>query len=498
MKRLHRYLLQEFVGPFVMTFFICSFVLFMQFMWRYLEDIVGKGLEWPVLVEIVTYIFLSMVPMSLPLAMLIASIMTLGNMGERNELLAMKAAGISQINIFKPLILISIVISIGAFSFSNYALPVVNRKLSILLYSVKQTKPELLVKPGAFTNNIPGYRIKVKDKRENGALIDVMIYDHSKRGGNVNITLADSAYMGLTEDKLNMRLTLFNGETYEEKKPESRKDRENKPFTTMKFAKQTYLIPLDGMQFQRKDENLFKNSYHSLPMDKLEYMADSIYIKANDWARDKTVRLNLISPLVRSLAYVNYPDTVKLRVDKPVFQLDSVLVNDSILNRAELRVQKMVMNRAIEDVRSNQRSLLRSQEEITGMKVLGNKYIIQWHNKIVLSVACLLFFLIGAPLGSIIRKGGMGLPLVISIILFIIYYIIGTTLKKAAQAGNMPIWEAMWLSTFIYLPAGLLLTYVSANDSSRFNFSLIFKPIINIFKKRVLKSKKTSEDSKEA
>ncbi|MDC1105496.1 LptF/LptG family permease [Prolixibacteraceae bacterium] len=498
MKRLHRYLLQEFIGPFVMTFFICIFVFFMQFMWRYLEDIVGKGLEWPVITEIVTYIFLSMIPMSLPLAMLIASIMTLGNLGERNELLAMKAAGISQLNIFKPLILIAILISIGAFSFSNYALPSVNRKLSILLYSVKQTQPELLVKPGAFTNNIPNYRIKVEDKKENGTLTEVMIYDHSKRGGNVNITLADSAYMGLTDDKMSMRLTLFDGETYEEKKPESRKDRENKPFTKMKFSKQTYLIPMEGMTFQRKDEKLFKNSYHSLPMRKLEYMADSIYDKTDKWAKDKVIRFTLISPLIRSLAYDNYPDSVQQRVDKPVFKLDSILMNDSILNQAELRIQKMVLNRAIESVRSNQRSLSRSEEEILGMRMLGNKYVVYWHDKLVLSVACLLFFLIGAPLGSIIRKGGMGMPLVLSIFLFIIYYVIGTTLKKAGQAGTMPVWQAMWLSTLIYFPVGLLLTYISANDSSRFNFSLIFKPVKNILKRWMLKSKNTSSDSTEA
>ena len=494
MKRLHRYLLLEFVGPFIMTFFICSFVLFMQFMWRYLEDIVGKGLEWPIITEIVTYIFLIMVPMALPLAMLIASIMTLGNLGERNELLAMKAAGISQMRIFKPLIFVSVLISIGALCFNNYALPVANRKLSILLYSIKQTRPEVLIKPGAFSKNIPGYSIKVESKKENGALVDVMIYDHSKRSGNVNITVADSAYMGFTPDKLNMQLTMFHGKSYEEKKPETRKDRDNKPFSTISFDKQVYLIPLDGMQFQRKDEKLFKNSYYSLPLKALSHAADSVYTRADNWAKNYAVKLRTISPLTRQLAYDNYSDSIKQKVEAPKFTLDSVLNLDTMLAQAPLNVQKVIYNRAIENVRSNQRSLIRSHDDVGLMRVIGNKYNIEWHNKFVLAVACLLFFFIGAPLGSIIRKGGMGLPLVISILLFIIYYVIGTTLKKAAQSGTMPIWEAMWMSTLVYIPAGLFLTFISANDSSRFNISFIFRPLKNLFKKRVLKSKRNDSN----
>ena len=276
MKRLHLYIIKRFIGPLIVTLLISLFVLLMQFLWVYLDDLVGKGLEMNIIVEFLIYTLAMLMPMALPLSMLLASIMTFGDMGENNELLAMKAAGISLFRIMKPVIVVSILLSFGAFQFSNRVIPVSYKKLIALMASIRQMRPEIVVKEGVFSNDIDNFSIKVGRKAKDGSMLyDIMIYDHRYDQGNETVTVADSGTMKITTDKRYMILNLYSGETHAEVQTANREST-GYPVRTDKFKKETIYSKLAGMELERKDESIFRNSYRALNNKQLQYVADSL------------------------------------------------------------------------------------------------------------------------------------------------------------------------------------------------------------------------------
>lgn len=487
-------MINRFIGPFFMTFLITIFVLLMQFLWTYLDEFVGKGLDADVIAELMLYATSSLIPLALPLAMLLASIMTFGDLGENNELLAMKAAGISLTRIMRPLILLSIFVSVFAFYFANNVMPVTNRKFAALLISIRYQKPELIVKDGVFSNEVDGYSIKVgKKSKKTDKLYNIMIYDHTRNEGNVSVTVADSGTMKMSEDKKYMVLTLFSGEAYTDQEPNIRQRNNEYPFRRDTFSREVLITPIKGMDFKRKDESSVGNFYKALSLQQLSSSADSMAKELDKRRTDFSVKMTYIPPLTREV--VSYARTDSSVTSK--LKMDEYVNIDSMLNHMNQNVKMDIINQALRNARSNKRSLQQAKDDLEMRTIWLNKFWIEWHRKFTLSLACLIFFFIGAPLGAIIRKGGLGMPLVISIVLFIFYYIISMTGEKISREGVGHIWEGMWFSSLLFLPAGIFLTYKAANDSVILNidaYAAIFRKL-NPFKKR--KAEKDEEEPKQ-
>jgi len=485
-------MINRFIGPFFMTFFITVFVLLMQFLWKYLDEFVGKGLDGEVIAELMLYAISSLIPLALPLSMLLASIMTFGDLGENNELLAMKAAGISLTRIMRPLIFLSVFVSVFAFYFANDVMPVTNRKFAALLLSIRYQKPELIVKEGVFSNEVDGYSIKVgKKSKKSDKLYNIMIYDHTKNEGNVSVTVADSGTMKMSEDKKYMVLTLYAGQAYTdvESNPRRRNNKEY-PFRNDKFDKEVLITPIKGMDFKRKDESSVGNFYKALSLRQLSSSADSMAKDLDKRRTNFAVKLNYLSPLTREV--VSYARTDSAA--KSNLKMDEYVNVDSMLSHMNQNVKMDIINQALRNARSNKRSLQQAKDELETRTKWLNKYWVEWHRKFTLSLACLIFFFIGAPLGAIIRKGGLGMPLVISIVLFIFYYIISMTGEKMSREGVGHIWEGMWFSSMLFLPAGIFLTYKAANDSVILNMDAY----LEIFRKlNPFKKKKKEEDEEQ-
>ena len=278
MKRLHQFIIKSFLGPFFMTFFICVFILLMQFLWKYIDELVGKGLDWKIVTELLLYASCGLVPLAFPLAMLLASIMTFGNLGENYELVAMKASGISLFRIMRPLMVITLILTSIAFYFSNNILPKTNLEFYSLLYSVKKQKPEMIIKEGVFSNDLENYSIKVERKgRNNNMLYDVMIINHSQNEGNVTVTIADSGKMEIIEDKQVMAVTLYSGQSYWDVKEKRTSEGKRFPFRRESFNKEVINISMQDFEFNRSDEKLWSSSSRMMNVGQLRYQGDSLF-----------------------------------------------------------------------------------------------------------------------------------------------------------------------------------------------------------------------------
>ena len=493
-------MLQTFLPLFIMTFGICLFIVLMQFLWRYIDDMVGKGLGIPVLGEMFFYAALFLLPMALPLAILLASLMTFGNLGERLELLAMKSAGVSLIHIMRPLIITIGIISIGAFFFQNNAMPVVQVKLYSLLYSMRQKSPELDIPEGVFYGEITGYNVYVKEKNnQTGLLKDVMIYDYSKGFNNARVILADSGRLKTSADKLFLVLSLFNGESFENMY-EGQKGSNNRktavPYRRETFSTKDILIDFDA-NFTRTDESFMQNQYMGKQLKDLQTSIDSM-----------TVRLDSIKAINSKNVYdMSYKKTFSKPKRELSQQAETGTGNTATANDADSLTK--ISNEPVKIINfdslykaeapSGQAALLvRAKSNIESVKAdyyfkaatLGDeaykvrRHLTEWHKKFTLSFACMVFFFIGAPLGAIIRKGGLGMPVVISVILFIFYYIIDNIGFKMARDGIWEAWEGMWLSSAILAPLGIFLTYKAVNDSVILNADTYLNAIKNFIGKR--------------
>ncbi len=488
MKRLHLYIIRSFIGPLFVTLVISLFVLLMQFLWVYLDDLVGKGLEFGIIVEFLTYTIAMLMPMALPLSMLLASIMTFGDMGENNELLAMKAAGISLFRIMKPVIVLSVMLSIGAFLFSNQVIPVSYKKLIALMSSIRQMRPEIVVKEGVFSNEIDGYSIKIGHRSHNGDMLyDIMIYDHRNDQANVQVTLADSGTMKITKDKKYMILNLYSGETHAELKQSERRSN-SYPSRTDKFSRQTIFTTLQGMELERKDESVFRNQFKALNNNQIVFYVDSLSRRL-DILRDEQVNsLTFPQPINVRLAMLSRKDSLNV----PNIHMSKFIDLDSVLVNTNKSVRHDLVLSALEGARSNAQYVIQAEENVTSSVRSMNRFGIEWHKKYTYSIACLIFFFIGAPLGAIIRKGGLGTPLVVSVLLFIFYWIMSTTGEKFARESVASLWQGVWFSTFFFFPAGIFLTYKAVTDSAVLNvdaYSEFFKKL------RFWKKKNNNKDN---
>lgn len=465
-KRLHWLVLKSFLPLFAMTFFIVLFIVLMQFLWKYVDELVGKGLEISVIAELFFYAAVSMVPMSLPLAILLASLMTFGNFGEKFELTAMKASGISLLRVMMPLIILVSSISVGAFFFQNDVLPRAQVKMWTLLFSIKQKSPETEIIPGVFNSQIPNYNVFVKDKDQNtGMLRGVMIYGVSGGGANATILVADSAHLSLTKDRRYMFLHLFNGEQFENLREQLPGD-SNVPFRREEFLDKQVLIPFD-VNFNRLDDDQMRKQYVGKNISELRQTIDSVSAKVDSVGDVYAVELQMLryGGLTKDIER----GTNKPMPYRPVAMPAKVPDLDSIL-------AAMPANQASDLLQTARRSaLLKADEyEFKSLNMAEENKSIRRHQielikKFTLSVACLIFFFIGAPLGAIIRKGGIGTPLVISVLLFLVYYIIDNTGYKMARDGRWPVYVGMWISTAVLAPLGIFATYKAMNDSVLFS-----------------------------
>lgn len=467
MKRLHLYIIKSFIGPFIMTFFIVLFVLLMQFLWKYVDDLVGKGLEFGVLSEMMFYAAFALLPLAFPLAMLLASIMTFGSLGENYELVAMKSAGISLFRIMKPLIVIAILITFTAFYFSNNIIPKTNLKFQTLMFSVKKQRPDLVLQSGIFTNEMDGYSIKVGSKNSDTKMLyDLLIYDHTKGKSNESVTVADSGLLRITEDKQFMILNLFHGVNYADDNSQDQRGKENYGFRRDSFDEQIIRVKVRGFGFDREDEDRLRNKYSMLSIKELRAMEDTLFDDYYTNLSRYMMKINLNATISKKMHnLVQRYDSLKEVVDYiPV--ADSIFDFDTFLAGQEKWIQAEIAGIALQNARSVVQNINMYENQLYGSKKWLNKYEMERHRKFTLSVAVLIFFFIGAPLGAIIRKGGLGMPVIVSILMFILYYIISMTGEKSAREDVWSMVGGMWFSSFLFLPLGVWLTYKAVTDSA--------------------------------
>ncbi|MEE0975668.1 MAG: LptF/LptG family permease [Muribaculaceae bacterium] len=462
-------MLQSFLPLFLMTFFICLFIVLMQFLWRYIDDLVGKGLEVSVIAELFFYAALTMVPMALPLAVLLASLMTFGNLGERFELTAMKASGVSLLKAMRPLMVLMTFVAIGAFFFQNNVLPIAQTKMWTLLYSMRQKSPELEIPEGVFYDQIPGYNLFVQSKdRNTGMLNNVMIYDMSAGFDNARIILADSGKMSMTSDKTHLFLRLYDGEQFENLKEQGGTVKGNVPYRREMFDSKEILISFDA-NFNRMDEDGMRNQYVGKNIEELQATIDSVNHRIDSIGTTYGEAIKQIPYLGIPYYERQYAGGGVIEVPQKPITLEKPLDIDSLYRGKNAASQKGLIAQAITKAKRNRQDYeFRSYQMRDDRKTI-RRHGIELHKKFTLSFACIIFFFIGAPLGAIIRKGGLGMPLVISVFLFIFYYIIDNSGYKMAREGRLEVWEGMWLSSAVLLPLGIFFTYKAVNDSAVFN-----------------------------
>lgn len=432
----------------------------MQFLWKNFADLVGKGIGLDVIAEFFLYAIFYVIPMALPLAILLASLMTFGNLGENLELTAMKSAGISLFRIIRPLIFFISLVSIGAFYFSNNVLPITQKKLWTLILSLRQKSPELDVPVGEFYSGINGYNLYVRGK-EDGLLKDMMIYDFSKGFDNAQIMVCDFGNIKLSEDKKYLLLTLYEGESFGNVEDQKINSTSFIPYRRETFGKKEILIDFDS-DFTRFDESMLDNEYVSKNISQLTQTIDSVQKSLTLTSRTQASEMVYRHYFKREINPGKSLE-IKKNISLKKFNPDTLF----------LKLNQQEMENASSYALANANEL-KSQVDVNRMmlgdKVYINRHKIEWHRKFTLSFACLIFFFIGAPLGAIIRKGGLGMPVVTSVIMFIFYYIIDNTGFKMAREGLWSAFEGTWLSSSVLLPLGIFLTYKAATDATLFNF----------------------------
>ncbi len=408
----------------------------MQFLWKYIDDLIGKGLDIGQVSELMIYSIARFVPLALPIAVLISSVMVLGKLGENYELAALQSSGISLISIMKPIFILIVLISISSFLFSNYVMPIANFKGGSLLYDIKKKKPAINIKEGIFYNDIDGFSIKIGSK-DDGILNNILIYDHKENLGNKKVISAKSGKMRITDDEKYMELYLYDGNSYIEIENNNKK----KKSINRKISFQKDLIRFDLSSFNMKNsEMLYKGHYAMLNNTQLSYSIDSLNNKLID-------KENLIK--VRVTENYKYNKTNKVDSVISLDKLNNKRINETAINK--LRILKSVS-------KSN-------SDDLNYKKTIIAKHKIEWHRKISLAFACIIMFLIGAPLGSIIRKGGFSVPLLVSILLFVVYYVISITGEKTAKDLSASPLEGMWISNFVFIPISLILISLALRNS---------------------------------
>ena len=461
MKKIHKLVLKSYLGPLFLTFFIILFILMMNFVWRYIDELVGKGLDPLVIVELLMYATINMIPMGLPLAILLATIMTMGNLGENHELLAMKSAGLSLMRIMKPLFWVIGIVSIGSFFVVNDLVPWANKKMFTTLYDIKQQKQALEFQDGLFFNGIEDMSIRVDTQDpETKLLTNILIFDNRSRNGDMTTTLADSGYIRLSDDKRYLLVTLYNGETYEQSRNYQWYTKSS--LRRHKFKSQEGKIPMTGFDFQRSDEQMFGNNSQTMDINDLQTNIDSLDLLVEN------LTTTAYNPLLREHIFEKDPDGV-IEIDSlPPADRSAKIRRYNLIDsvpKLSTRTKDRIYENALRSARSSRNMF--TFDESSSKEALNQLYRSknEWHRKLTLPISILIFFLIGAPIGAIIRKGGLGMPLVISVAFFIVYYVISISGEKLAKEGNWSSLLGMWISAIILTPLAIYLSHKANNDS---------------------------------
>ena len=463
-KRLDIYILKQFCLLFAGTFFICLFIFLMQFIWRYVDDLIGKGLSFEVLGKFYFYGAMTLVPMSLPLALLLASLISFGNMGERLELLAMKAAGIPLVRILRPVLIFACGVAIGSFYFQNVVAPESSKQLAAIIYSMRQKSPEMEIPEGQFYNEIPGYNLFVEHKdKETGMLYGIMIYTQGTNFDDTQIVLADSGRIQSTADQMYLRLTLYDGERF--RNMQNTGGALNKaavPYMRETFKREVDLIPFDN-NFNIMDANLFNDNAQTKNLAMLHVGVDSITALLDSTGREQYKYYQ--NSFLRQTRLDGRRDSAVLAEHNEVHPLNFDTVFASLTDNERAHVARVALDQARNGAQQSNFNSDMSFRTNRSLRI----HKLERHKKFALSLACIIFFFIGAPLGAIIRKGGLGIPVVVSVVIFIFYYMVNVTGEKLAKSGDWDITFGIWLSTMVLTPIGVWLTYKSNQDSAVFN-----------------------------
>ena len=480
MKKLDQFILKSFVGPFFAILLVVVFILVMQFLWLYIDELVGKGLSLKIILEFLGWGSVTMLPLSLPLATLLSSMMTLGTLGENNELIAIKAAGISLKRVLVPLGITCAIISVGAFFISNDLMPIAFNKIYTLRDDIGRTKEEIKIPTGTFYNGIDGYILRVNERNdETGIMHGVMVYNHTGNKGNTSLTIADSAMMKMSKDKSYLSFVLYSGTNYEETNDRKYRDT-TLQFQKIDFSRQEMIIPLENYAFQKSDSSRFDDQVKSMNLKQLYHGQDSIgALNAN--AKEENIRSIRNS---RNLSYnIQLDTTVKQRYT-------SKFIPDTTFYWENLDREIAAIERAKREADDMQMTLTTFSRERFQYTYTLRNIDIEILKKFALAIACFVFFFIGAPIGALIRKGGLGTPAIISVLFFVAYWVIDISGTKLARDGAVGPFHGVFFSSYILLPTGLYLTWKAINDSSVFNmdslkngFRKLKSKIMGIFKK---------------
>ena len=483
MKKLYRYITKSFLGTFFLTFFIVVFVWVMQFVWLYVDDLVGKGLEIKILAELLFYTSITAIPMSLPLALLLALLMCFGNLGEHYELVAMKASGISMWKVMRPLLLFSVMTSVLAFFISNSLIPIATLKWRTLLTDVQRQKLAFNIKEGVFYKDIDNYVIYVDKKGKDGSHIyGVKIYDHSDRMGNTKIISADSGMMSMSPNQRNIIFTLYDGYNYTDLTPDNYKDR--RPFERMSFKQEQLKFSLASFDMTRSDEEMYKSYQQMMNIRQLSTSLDSLQRRFASKQEAFTLGFERRWANFNSLHTGVPPEGVARPVPDHLKADTCFILSWPLLDRYEGEMRSTIVNMASASAQNAKENVAFNKLDLKAQVENINKHKKEWHKKFTLSIACLIFFFIGAPLGSIIRRGGLGLPVVISVVFFIIYHLISTIAERMAVFGDLNMFFGVWLSSLVLLPVGLFFTFKATTDAALFDGDSWKKALQKLFKKK--------------
>lgn len=488
-KKLDLFIIKTFATNLLGTFFICLFIFIMQLLWRWVDDFVDKGLDFSILAQFFSLSAITLVAQALPLAILLASLMTFGNFGEKLELLAMKAAGIPLFRIMRPLIICCTILGIVSFYFQNVVSPYAQMKLYAIMYSIKQSSPESEIPEKIFYDRLEGYNIYVEKKdKETGVLYDIIIYDISGGFENANIVLADSATITSTADEKYMILSMYSGEQFSNLQ-EQNIQKKNVPYRRETFRKKDLLIESEG-GFELKDASIMKSNADSKNIKELEISIDTLSQESDSIANNHWI--NLKRTTYKADTKLNNNDSVKMDTYR-IYSINADSVYNVATKKSKLIWKRTQLNKVKQlkvdyEIKHN---IMHSREKDL------NKHKIAWWSKFTLSFGCIVFFFIGAPLGAIVRKGGLGYPVLISVATFILYYIFNTSGYKMAREGEWHVWLGSWLSTIVLAPLGAFFTYHSNKDSEIFNSDSInrfFRMLFAIPEKRAVTLKEVVID----
>lgn len=423
----------------------------MQFMWVYIDDMVGKGLETIVILELLFFAMANLVPMALPLAVLLSSIMTFGNLGENYELVALKSSGLSLQRIMSPLIVFMVFMSLGAFYFSNNIWPKANLKFASILHDVRAKKPAFDIQDNVFYKDIDGYVIHAKHRdKKTDELQHISIYDHTDKRGNSRVIKAESGKMEMSKDGLSLVFTLKNGNLYDEMQGKT------SPLYRSSFSEKQISFDLSGFKLERTDEELFKNNYKMMGLARLNAEIDTL---------EKEYKKRIVE-FKGGMMSTNFYTKDGLNPDTTFASIED---QNNWFTEQPKEKKLQHLNWATNVIRTSKTYSDSFGNDLKHRRVNINRARIERHRKFALSIACLILFFIGAPLGAIIRKGGLGMPVVIALGFFLIFYITSLAGEKMAKAGTVSVWFGMWLSSMVLLPIGMFLTYKATTDSGLLN-----------------------------